>query len=138
MMSKDSASPEKRRRNRYKLRAAILSSLKSQGFKMRKKSSYEILPPSTKKKVIRSLYIHARDAKLKSNIDFLKSNFPALCRFFANGEQIDLNSFTPVLVPVEGGTENSRLFRFASLLWSVPVSQGFGRRTRFLVFDKVG
>jgi hypothetical protein len=29
----------------------------------------------------------------------------------------------------------SDLFRYASLLWSVPVSAGYGRRMRFLVFD---
>ena len=34
------------------------------------------------------------------------------------------------------GKETGDLFRFASLLWSVPVSRGYGRRLRFLVRDQ--
>ena len=39
------------------------------------------------------------------------------------------------LIRVESGTKNSDLFRFATLTWSVPVSVGFGRRLRYLVWD---
>ena len=31
---------------------------------------------------------------------------------------------------------HTAVFRYASLHWSVPVSQGYGRRTRFLVIDE--
>jgi len=37
---------------------------------------------------------------------------------------------------VKPDTMQSDLFRMASLLWSVPVSRGYGRRLRFLVWDK--
>ncbi len=37
---------------------------------------------------------------------------------------------------MKADTIESELFRYACLLWSVPVSQGFGRRVRFLVRDK--
>ena len=36
---------------------------------------------------------------------------------------------------VVAGTWQARLFRIASLTWSVPVSNGFGRRLRYLVWD---
>ena len=36
---------------------------------------------------------------------------------------------------VKSGTLESDLFRFATLQWSIPVSQGYGRRLRFLVKD---
>jgi hypothetical protein len=40
------------------------------------------------------------------------------------------------LIRVESDTEQSELFRFATLTWSVPVSNGFGRRLRYLVWDQ--
>lgn len=43
---------------------------------------------------------------------------------------------SPVLERVSSGTWQSELFRLASLSWSVPVSNGFGRRLRYLVWDQ--
>jgi hypothetical protein len=40
------------------------------------------------------------------------------------------------LVPAVTDQETGELFRFACLLWSVPVSRGYGRRMRFLVRDR--
>ena len=37
---------------------------------------------------------------------------------------------------VVAGTWQAHLFRLASLTWSVPVSNGFGRRLRYLVWDR--
>lgn len=54
---------------------------------------------------------------------------------FADGNQIDPEKIRPVLVPVQSGTFENELFRFATTLWSVPVSRGFGRRMRYLVMD---
>jgi hypothetical protein len=42
----------------------------------------------------------------------------------------------PELELVESDTWQSCLFRLAALTWSVPVSQGYGRRMRFLVWDR--
>ena len=39
-------------------------------------------------------------------------------------------------VTVVDSDHDSALFRYASLQWSVPVSQGYGRRTKFLVRDR--
>jgi len=36
---------------------------------------------------------------------------------------------------VEAGTVESALFKYACLHWSIPISEGYGRRLRFLVFD---
>ncbi len=41
----------------------------------------------------------------------------------------------PRLVPVVRSTPEARLWRWVSAHWSVPVSQGYGRRMRFLVVD---
>jgi hypothetical protein len=40
-----------------------------------------------------------------------------------------------MLQRISGGTWESDLFRLAALTWSVPVSNGFGRRLRYLVWD---
>lgn len=56
---------------------------------------------------------------------------------FADGEEIDPARIRPVLVPVSSGDNfDNELFRFATTLWSVPVSRGFGRRMRYLVMDE--
>ena len=54
----------------------------------------------------------------------------------ATPEQIEIGAISPWLVPVRGGSKESDLFSAATLTWSVPVSQGFGRRMRFLVRDR--
>jgi len=58
-----------------------------------------------------------------------------LRQYFANGDAIDPASVVPRLELVEPRTWQSDLFRMAALTWSVPVSQGYGRRMRFLVWD---
>ncbi len=55
---------------------------------------------------------------------------------FAYGDEIDPEKIQPELVPVLADKMTSYLFRYACLLWSVPVSTGYGRRIRFLVRDK--
>ena len=54
----------------------------------------------------------------------------------ANGDEIDPEKIRPELIEARSGTRTGDLFRFATLLWSIPVSQGYGRRLRFLVKDK--
>jgi hypothetical protein len=58
-----------------------------------------------------------------------------LIKFIANGKDVQPHRIAPRLELVEPETENELLFRYASLHWSVPVSAGYGRRLRFLIFD---
>ena len=55
---------------------------------------------------------------------------------FAEASEVDPDNIKPVLVPVTAGTPDADLFRAATLLWSVPVSRGYGRRMRFLIRDE--
>ncbi len=55
--------------------------------------------------------------------------------YFADGREVVPSSIRPALELVEAETWQSNLFRLASLTWSVPVSHGYGRRLRFLVWD---
>ena len=59
-----------------------------------------------------------------------------LLPWFAEGSEIRPSDIEPAIIPIRSETEHARLFRLASLWWSVPVSHGFGRRQRFLVIDK--
>ena len=64
-----------------------------------------------------------------NRLDLLKSQI-------ADGVEVDPAAIQPHLVQVKSGTPESDLFRFATLQWSIPVSQGYGRRLRFLVKDR--
>jgi hypothetical protein len=59
-----------------------------------------------------------------------------LIQYFANGCEVEPEKIKPKLIPVESDQWTGHLFRFATLLWSVPVSHGYGRRMRFLVQDE--
>jgi hypothetical protein len=54
---------------------------------------------------------------------------------FASGPEVDPQRIRPMLVPVQNENQK-RLFRYAALHWSIPVSNGYGRRLRFLVTDE--
>lgn len=88
------------------------------------------------KQRIRDLHSIQRREILDYNKTFIASYCEDLLHNFATGKQVDPEAIVPELVEVKSDTPESRLFRIACLLWSVPVSQGFGRRLRFLVRDK--
>ncbi len=84
---------------------------------------------------LRRLYEPARAYILGRNQRFIERYAPALVGRIASGAEVDPTRVEPSIVLVTKPAE-SRLFRFASLYWSVPVSPGYGRRMRFLVVDK--
>jgi hypothetical protein len=116
-----------------KLRKKVKQQLKNQGFQLTNNSIKELNTNS--KNVIRKLHESARKDKYMSNKDFIDNNENDLVKYFANGHEIDVENIKPKIKIVKIKTLENSLFRFACLLWSVPVSVGFGRRTRFIVFD---
>lgn len=92
--------------------------------------------PSTQKDTLRALHRVQRIEKLACNENFVSSNWRSLGRFFANGVEVEPTKVVPRIERVFSNTWQSDLFRLASLTWSVPVSAGYGRRMRFLVWDK--
>lgn len=76
-----------------------------------------------------------REERLSTNADFLSRRASALLPNFACGHEVDPVSITPVIERVFAQTKQAELFRMASLTWSIPVSKGFGRRLRYLVWD---
>lgn len=88
------------------------------------------------KQRIRDFHAEKRTEVQNKNRDFILKYGPRLVNNFADGSEVDPDSIVPKIVEVTSNSEESRLFRFACLLWSVPVSQGFGRRIRFLIRDR--
>ncbi len=77
-----------------------------------------------------------RNAVLTRERDFVLRNLPDLQHHFASGADVSPENIWPRLEVVESQSWQARLFRLASLTWSIPVSQGYGRRMRFLVWDE--
>jgi len=108
--------------------------LASLGFK-RSKEDGHLIVSGEGKDVIRALHQAQRDDRLHANKAFLAEQWPKLKKYFASGQDIDPSRISPKLELISSSTWQGDLFRLASLTWAVPVSNGFGRRLRYLVWD---
>ncbi len=95
-----------------------------------------LCPPGNGKEAIRTLHGGQREERLSASTRFIERSGAKLMQYFADGREIIPEKISPVLERVSSGTWQSDLFRLASLSWSVPVSNGFGRRLRYLVWDQ--
>lgn len=95
----------------------------------------ELRPPDDSKESLRSLHRLQREERLAQEGRFIEREWPELRNHFADGKEVNPARISPRLELVLAETWQSRLFRLASLTWSVPVSQGYGRRMRFLLWD---
>lgn len=87
------------------------------------------------KSAVRDVHRPQRLERLESERAFASMAWPELSRYFADGCDVEPQSIRPRLELIDAGTWQARLFRLATLTWSVPVSRGYGRRMRFLVWD---
>ena len=115
------------------LRRKIRRHLRELGF--HKTEDGNLVINGSGKDVIRALHGSQRNERLVASADFIARRAPELLRHFASGHEVDPAAITPVLERVRADTRQAELFRLASLTWSVPVSNGFGRRLRYLVWD---
>jgi hypothetical protein len=116
------------------LKKRIRRHLNSLGFQ--KAQDGTLMPPGTTKDVVRTLHGAQRNDRLAASEKFLTDRLPRLLKHFASGDEVDPTQISPVLQRIDSDTWEGDLFRLASLTWSVPVSNGFGRRLRFLVWDQ--
>lgn len=116
-----------------RLRRSILRLLRLQGFRLG--PTYEIQKTHTSKTAVRSLHAHFKEDRLAEEGSFVKKWYPEISHYFASGSDIDPAKIDPYPVVVHTDA-HAALFRIASLWWSIPVSQGYGRRFRILVFDR--
>ena len=54
----------------------------------------------------------------------------------ADGRDVDPEKIQPEVELVSSQKESGDIFRFTTLFWSIPVTPGYGRRMRFLVWDR--
>lgn len=107
--------------------------LKLSGFKISRK---KITPPNLRNKnAIRKTHQAAKRHLLQKNRPWILKNEKTLMQYFANGTEIVPENIYPELVIVDT-QRKADLFRYASYLWSIPLSNGYGRRLRYLVMDK--
>jgi hypothetical protein len=116
------------------LKRKIRAHLRKLGFQ--KGPGGVLVPPSASKEAVRALHHEQRRAALKEQRAFVQRVLPELQHHFAEGRDVDPLKVEPVLELIRADTWQSDLFRLASLSWSVPVSAGYGRRLRYLVWDK--
>ncbi len=88
------------------------------------------------KDAIRRMHRFHREAAQQRIHRALGNKIDLFLEEIANGDEVEPENIRPELVEVRSGTRTGDLFRFASLLWSIPVSQGYGRRLRYLVKDR--
>lgn len=94
-----------------------------------------LLPPNLDKETYRGIHAHQRAAKLADHKDWIAAKSAKLIQYFASGTDIDVQGIRPRLEPAPGHTWQADLFRIAGLYWRIPISEGYGRRLRFLVWD---
>ena len=116
------------------LKRAIRRHFKTLGFT--RNPDGELVLPGEGKPVVRQLHRGQRRERLQSGQAFLERALPQVLPSFANGAELDVGRIQLRLRPVKSGTREADLFRVATMTWSVPVSVGFGRRMRYLVWDE--
>lgn len=117
-----------------RLKRAIRKELRQLGFVQ--KGGKLVQPQMLSKSEVRHFHSVQRTRLIKKNAAFIQSKSGDLIEFFADGSDIDPNSVRLSLKRVYAGSIEAEIFRLASLTWSVPVSNGFGRRLRYLVWDE--
>jgi hypothetical protein len=115
------------------LRRRVRAHLKKLGFT--RGESGELVPPQLDKAGYRELHAPQRAERVAEEGKFLTNHTRSLIQHFASGSQVAVDALKIRIELIEHSTWQSDLFRFATLLWSIPVSKGFGRRMRYLVWD---
>ena len=112
----------------------IISSLTSQGFLV--VDGLISLPEMIDKRQVRQLHAAAMASKRERVSEHLKRREDELLAMIASGREVVPEKIKPRLQQVKRGSVEELLFRYACLHWSIPVSSGYGRRLRYLVFDE--
>lgn len=121
------------------LKRRIRLHLKSLGFTKAEDGS--LRPSDLSKETYRHLHRKQKKAKFDRSDRWLKTKLEELKIHFASGAEINPENIVAELEEIPPSKQDKEdwrgyLFRLASLTWSVPVSSGYGRRMRFLVWDR--
>jgi hypothetical protein len=117
------------------LREKLIASLSAQGFNVEsgfRLSRHEAADKDGIRRLHSTSVSHRRDQSRPS----LGRYENDLLKMIASGNEVDPLNVQPRLVEVLPGSIDELLFRYARLHWSIPVSAGYGRRLRFVVYDQ--
>jgi Domain of unknown function (DUF4338) len=115
------------------LKQLIRQSLHAQGFEITRD---RITLHVDNKEALRQIHTQAAEAEVKRAESALRLHEDHLLAYIADGEEVSPERIHPRLIAVEPGTDYARLFRYARLHWSIPVSNGYGRRFGFVLLDE--
>jgi hypothetical protein len=115
-----------------RIRDLVLNHLRGLGFDISELGSLRLTDPS--KQGVRAVYAAEAAASAEALCAHFGNNEDKFLAQLASGRP-DPRNVRPVLVAFERGSEEAELWRWIVAHWSVPVSQGYGRRIRFLVRD---
>lgn len=115
------------------LRDLLLQRLQDLGFMLADNGTLVAYTPD--KETVRSLHQPATKVEIGQHQQWLQQHIDRYIHYFADGCEVDPVRIHPVLREVVN-QHDANLFRIARLLWSIPLSKGYGRRLRFLVFDE--
>lgn len=116
-----------------RIKRKLRKHLANLGFKRDKNGNLSL--PDNSKDAVRHLHAPKRQEILDAQSEFVRLKYHKLSKYFASGKEINPSKISVRLERVVSETWQGDLFRLASLTWAVPVSSGFGRRLRFLVWD---
>ncbi len=117
------------------LKSMLYTELKQSGFTFKRNA---IIPPdSHDKSALRQIHKPALEHLLAENKEWILANERKFLEHFADGDEVNPEKISPKLVLIEDpNSDAAGLFRYASYLWSIPLSRGYGRRLRYLVMDE--
>lgn len=116
------------------LRNRVLRELEDQGFMT---EGGGIRPRSQEKNELRGLHASSVAHLRSESRHALRPYEDRLLKMLLPEEELDARILDPEIeLIVNKSSESARLFRWAALHWSIPISAGYGRRLRFLVRDR--
>ncbi len=114
-------------------RVRILENLKECGFSIIDGKTL-IVPQD--KELIRKVHSRAVKFLMEKQRQFIEDYDGTLLeKYIINGKDLYVNNINPVLRKVDSKLDNI-LFRWVKLHWSIPISAGYGRRLRYIVYDE--
>lgn len=115
------------------LKKRLLAQLGAQGFAV---DGERLSLASDQKAALRAVHAKACEHQVERAKKGLARFEHGLLTSIADGQEIEPVCITPRLIEVSPDSRGELLFRYARLHWSIPVSAGYGRRLRFLVWDE--
>ncbi|MCL4420459.1 MAG: DUF4338 domain-containing protein [Candidatus Thermoplasmatota archaeon] len=130
----ESATAEQRSlESRTDLRYRVLESLVNSGFSLENERT--LMVPQNKE-FIRMVHANAVGFLRERKRKFIKQYDETLLeKCIIDGKDLDVHNIQPVLRKIDTKFDNA-VFNWVKLHWSIPTSAGYGRRLRYIVYDR--